>query len=104
MPFSGRRTVDSSGLILPRKERDKLGVLHEQFLKSEIESYVVIAVKNDGTTEVNFDVHDGMHMPGLNKIGGGLEAAWQHVRQLAVELYARQQHEAAVEAARKRQN
>lgn len=91
----------SGSLILPRKERDKLGVLHEQFLKSEIESYVVIAVKNDGTCEVNFDLHESMHMPGLNKIGGGLAAAYQHVQQLAVELDARQRHEAA-EAARQR--
>jgi hypothetical protein len=88
-----------NGLILPRKERDKLGVLHEQFLKSEIESYVVIAVKNDGTCEVNFDLHEGMHMPGLNKIGGGLTAAYNHVVQLAIELDAKQKHEASLKKA-----
>lgn len=96
--------MHSAGLILPRKERDKLGVLHEQFLKSEIESYVVIAVKIDGTTEVNFDLHDGLHMAGLNKIGGGLTAAFDHIRQLALELDAKTRHAAEVEAARKRQH
>lgn len=88
-----------NGLILPRKQRDKLGELHEQFLKSEIESYVVIVVKNDGTTEVNFDLHDGMHVPGLNKIGGGLRAAHDHVQQIAIELHAKQQHEASLKKA-----
>ncbi len=86
-------------LILPRKERAKLGVLHEQFLKSEIESYVVIAVKNDGTTEVNFDLHEGMHMPGLNKIGGGVSAEDSHVQQLAIALDAKQKHEASLKKA-----
>lgn len=88
-----------TGLILPRKERDKLGVLHEQFLKSEIEGYVVIAVKNDGTTEVNFDLHEALHMQGLNKIGGGLVAAHDHVRQLMIELDAKQRHEASLKKA-----
>lgn len=75
-----------TGLILPRRERDKLGALHDEFIAGDVESYVVIAIKKDGTTEVNFDLHDSMHEPGLNKMGGGLVAAHNHLVQLAREL------------------
>lgn len=84
-----------TGIILPRRERDKLGILHDEFLKGDIEGFVVIAVANDGTVNVHFDLHDSMTMPGLNKIGGGLSAAMQHVRELALQLHAEQQLEIA---------
>lgn len=85
-----------TGLILPRKARDKLGVLHDEFISGEIESYVVVAIKKDGTTEVNFDLHDSMHMPGLNKMGGGLSAAMSHIQQLALKVHAEDQHKASL--------
>jgi hypothetical protein len=81
-------------IILPRRQRDKLGVLHDEFIAGDVESYVVIAIKKDGTTEVNFDLHDSMHLPGLNKMGGGLDAAKNHVFKLACEM--RDEQEARV--------
>lgn len=77
-------------LILPRKTRDTLGVLHDKFISGDVEGYVVVYVSKDGTTEVNFDLHDSMHMAGLNKIGGGLSAAYTHTVNLAKQLQAKQ--------------
>lgn len=72
-------------LILERKDRDKLGERHEQFLKGEATSFVLVVVMSDGTTHVDFDCVDAMHTPLMNKLGGGLMSALTHLRQLAVE-------------------
>lgn len=73
-------------LLLDRKDRDKLGVVHEKFLKGDVTSFVLIAVYADGTTEVNYDLVDSQDEKLLNKMGGGLMAAFDQVRNMALEL------------------
>ena len=68
-----------------RKDRDKLGIVHEKFLKGDVTSFVCVAVYADGTTEVNYDLHDLRHAGLLNKMGGGLIAALEALRNMAVE-------------------
>ena len=72
-------------LLLDRKDRDKLGIVHEKFLKGEVTSFVLVAVSADGTTEVNYDMIDARDVNLLNTLGGGLLAALQALRNLAVE-------------------
>lgn len=72
-------------LILQRKDRDKLGERHEQFLKGEVTSFVCVVVKEDGTTEVDFDLVDAQDLRVHNKMGGGLLSAVEHLRNLALE-------------------
>lgn len=86
-------------LLLQRQDRDKLGVLHDRLLKGEIESYVVVSVAADGTTQVDFDLHDANGRAGLNKMGGGLRAAHEHLTRLAVEMERKAQLDRALEAA-----
>lgn len=72
-------------LILERKDRDKLGIVHEKFLKGEVVSFVLVAVAASGEVEVNFDLIDAQDIPSLNKMGGGLMSALSHLREMAVE-------------------
>ena len=72
-------------ILLDRKDRDKLGIVHEKFLSGEVTSFVLVAVAADGTTEVNYDAIDARDEALLNKLGGGLLAALQALRSLAVE-------------------
>lgn len=73
-------------LLLNRKDRDKLGVVHEKFLKGDVTSFVLVAVYADGTTEVNYDLHDSQNADLLNKMGGGMMAALDALRNMAREL------------------
>lgn len=73
-------------LLLDRKDRDKLGIVHEKFMKGEVTSFVCIAVYADGTTEVNYDLVDAQNDKLLNKMGGGLMAAFDQIRNMALEL------------------
>lgn len=75
----------SGGQIVGRKERDKLNERHEQFLRGDVTSFVCVVVKDDGTTEVDFDLVDAQDVAVHNKIGGGLLQAIDHLRHLAVE-------------------
>lgn len=72
-------------IILERKDRDKLGERHDQFLRGEITSFVTVCVFADGTTEVDFDLVDAQHEAVLNKMGGGLDSAFRHLVELARE-------------------
>lgn len=74
-------------LILERKDRDKLGIVHEQFLKGEVTSFVLVTVKANGEVEVNFDLIDAQNIPALNKMGGGLMSALGHLREMAIEKH-----------------
>lgn len=73
-------------LLLDRKDRDKLGVVHEKFLKGEVTSFVLVAVYADGKTEVNYDLVDAQDDKLLNKMGGGVMAAFDALRNMALEL------------------
>lgn len=77
--------MDSTGLILARKDRDKLGERHEQFLKGDVTSFVCVVVMADGTTQVDFDLVDAQDLRVHNKMGGGLMSAIDHLRNLALE-------------------
>lgn len=77
--------MPSEHLMLERKDRDKLGERHEQFLKGEATSFVLVTVMADGTTNVDFDCVDALHTPLLNKLGGGLMSALAHLRELALQ-------------------
>lgn len=77
--------VISGGMIVGRKERDKLNERHEQFLRGDVTSFVCVVVKDDGTTEVDFDLVDAQDVAVHNKMGGGLLQALDHLRHLAVE-------------------
>lgn len=72
-------------LIGDRRDRDKLGVVHEKFLKGDVTSFVCVAVYADGQTEVNYDLHDSQNHALLNKMGGGLLAALDALRNMAAE-------------------
>lgn len=72
-------------LIGDRRDRDKLGIVHEKFLKGEVTSFVCVAVYADGQTEVNYDLHDSREVALLNKMGGGLLAALDALRNMATE-------------------
>lgn len=72
-------------LILARKDRDKLGERHEQFLKGDVTSFVCVVVMADGTTQVDFDLVDAQDLRVHNKMGGGLMSAIDHLRNLALE-------------------
>lgn len=72
-------------LILSRKDRDKLGERHDQFLKGQVTSFVTVCVMVDGTTEVDFDLVDAQDERVMNKMGGGLDSAKQHLVNLARE-------------------
>lgn len=72
-------------LILQRKDRDKLGERHEQFLKGDATSFVLVVVMADGTTHVDFDCVDALGSALMNKLGGGLLSAIEHLRTLALE-------------------
>lgn len=72
-------------LIGSRNDRDKLGRIHEGFQKGDITSFVCVSVAADGTVEVNYDLVDSRHTPLLNKMGGGLLAALQALREMAME-------------------
>ncbi len=72
-------------LILARKDRDKLGERHEQFLKGDVTSFVCVVVMADGTTQVDFDLVDAQDLRVHNKMGGGLMSAIDHLRNLAIE-------------------
>lgn len=74
-----------SPLILARKDRDKLGERHEQFLKGDVTSFVCVVVMADGTTQVDFDLVDAQDLQVHNKMGGGLMSAIDHLRNLALE-------------------
>ena len=76
-------------LILQRKDRDKLGERHDQFQKGDVTSFVCVVVKADGTVEVDFDCADAQSLPLMNKLGGGLVSAIDHLRRLAVETQMR---------------
>lgn len=78
--------MDHNIPILQRKDRDKLGERHDQFLKGEVTSFVCVVVKADGTTEVDFDVVDAQNQVLFNKLGGGLLSAVDHLRNLSLEL------------------
>jgi hypothetical protein len=75
----------ATDLILARKDRDKLGERHEQFLKGDVTSFVCVAVMADGTTQVDFDLIDAQDLRVHNKMGGGLMSAIDHLRNLALE-------------------
>lgn len=75
----------SEGLILNRKDRDKLGERHDQFRRGEIISFACVVVKADGTTEVDFDVVDARGPKEFNKLGGGMLQALEHLRNFALE-------------------
>lgn len=77
--------MDSRGLILARRDRDKLGERHEQFLKGDVTSFVCVVVMADGTTQVDFDLVDAQDLRVHNKMGGGLMSAIDHLRSLALE-------------------
>lgn len=72
-------------LMLERKDRDKLGERHEQFLKGDATSFVLVVVMADGTTHVDFDCVDALGTALLNKLGGGLMSALTHLRELALQ-------------------
>jgi hypothetical protein len=72
-------------LILQRKDRDKLGERHDQFMKGEVTSFVCVVVRADGTTEVDFDVVDAQDQALYNKLGGGLISAVNHLREIALQ-------------------
>lgn len=72
-------------LIGSRKDRDKLGRVHDAFMKGDVTSFVCVSVAVDGTVEVNYDLIDSRHTPLLNKMGGGLLAALNALREMAVE-------------------
>lgn len=78
-----------TGLILERRDRDRLGERHDQFQKGDVTSFVCVVVKADGTTEVDFDCHDAQNGQLMNKLGGGLLSALDHLRNLAVEARMR---------------
>jgi hypothetical protein len=75
----------TTDLILARKDRDKLGERHEQFLKGDVTSFVCVVVMADGTTQVDFDLVDAQDLRVHNKMGGGLMSAIDHLRNLALE-------------------
>lgn len=90
--------------LLIRQDRDKLGTIHDRFLKGEIESYVVVSVAQDGTTQVDFDcgdIRDENTRPRLNKLGGGLRAAHEHLVQVAMEVERRDRIDHAMKAGKK---
>lgn len=75
-------------LILETKDKDALGIAHERFRKGDITSFVVVTVDLLGNTEVSYDVNGAVRshaVPLLNKLGGGLLAALEALRALAIE-------------------
>lgn len=75
-------------LILETKDKDALGIAHDRFKRGDITSFVVVTVDTLGNTEVSYDVNGAVRseaVPLLNKLGGGLLAALEALRQLAVE-------------------
>lgn len=75
-------------LMLETKDKDALGIAHDRFKKGDITSFVVVTVDLLGNTEVSYDVNMAVRsqtVPLLNKLGGGLMAALEALRQLAVE-------------------
>ena len=75
-------------LILETKDKDALGIAHDRFKRGDITSFVVVTVDTLGNTEVSYDVNMAVRshtVPLLNKLGGGLLAALEALRQLAVE-------------------
>jgi hypothetical protein len=72
-------------IILDRKDRDKLGERHDQFMRGEVTSFVCVVVMNDGTTHVDFDLVDAQDERVMNKMGGGLDSAYRHLVELARE-------------------
>ena len=75
-------------LILETKDKDALGIAHEKFLKGDVSSFVLVTVDTLGNTEVSYDVNMAVRsetVPLLNKLGGGLLAALNALRQLAVD-------------------
>jgi hypothetical protein len=75
-------------LILETKDKDALGIAHERFRKGDITSFVIVTVDLLGNTEVSYDVNGAVKsqaVPLLNKLGGGLMAALEALRSLAID-------------------
>lgn len=77
--------MGDGSVILARKDRDKLGERHDQFIKGEVTSFVCVVVMTDGTTHVDFDLVDALDERVMNKMGGGLDSAFRHLVELARE-------------------
>lgn len=75
-------------LILETKDKDALGLAHEKFRRGDVTSFVLVTVDVLGNTEVSYDVNGAVKsqaIPLLNKLGGGLMAALEALRSLAIE-------------------
>jgi hypothetical protein len=75
--------------LLGQKNKDRLGLLHDEFLRGEISSYIIVRLQADGTVNVDFDFDDQVDLRlVIPKLGSGLGAANQHCMAIMRELDA----------------